>query len=104
MTSDEMTKEIGHVIEKYEKTPGAMSNITPEELSEQIMDKIIGKFLYFISISPQQIMEIIIGKLRYFIFISPQQIMEKIIGKSLYFILLDWSPYSSLTKTLMILE
>lgn len=40
MTSDEMTKEIGHVIEKYEKTPGAMSNITPEELSEQIMDKI----------------------------------------------------------------
>ena len=40
MSSDEMTKEIGHVIEKYEKTPGAMSNITPEELSDQIMDKI----------------------------------------------------------------
>ena len=40
MTSDEMTKEIGHVIEKYEKTPGAMSNITPEELTDQIMDKI----------------------------------------------------------------
>ena len=40
MASDEMTKEIGHVIEKYEKTPGAMSNITPEELTDQIMDKI----------------------------------------------------------------
>ena len=40
MTSDEMTKEIGHVIEKYEKTPGAMSNITPEDLTNQIMDKI----------------------------------------------------------------
>ena len=40
MTSDEMTKEIGLVIEKYEKTPGAMSNITPEELPDQIMDKI----------------------------------------------------------------
>ena len=40
MTSDEMTKEIGLVIEKYEKTPGAMSNITPEELTDQIMDKI----------------------------------------------------------------
>ena len=40
MTSDEMTKEIGYVIEKYEKTPGAMSNITPEELTDQIMDKI----------------------------------------------------------------
>ncbi len=40
MTSDQMTKEIGHIIEKYEKTPGAMNNITPEELTEQIMDKI----------------------------------------------------------------
>jgi len=40
MSSDEMTKEIGYVIEKYEKTPGAMSNISPEELSSQIMDKI----------------------------------------------------------------
>lgn len=40
MTSDQMTKEIGHIIEKYEKTPGAMTNITPEELTEQIMDKI----------------------------------------------------------------
>ena len=40
MSSDEMTKEIEFVIEKYEKTPGAMSNITPEELTEQIMDKI----------------------------------------------------------------
>ena len=40
MASDEMTKEIGHVIEKYEKTPGAMTNITPEDLTDQIMDKI----------------------------------------------------------------
>lgn len=40
MTSDDMTKEIGHIIEKYEKTPGAMSNITPDDLSTQIMDKI----------------------------------------------------------------
>jgi hypothetical protein len=40
MTSDDMTKEIGHIIEKYEKTPGAMTNISPEELTNQIMDKI----------------------------------------------------------------
>lgn len=40
MTSDEMTKEIGHVIEKYEKTPGAMSNLTADQLTEEIMDKI----------------------------------------------------------------
>ncbi len=40
MTSDDMTKEIGHIIEKYEKTPGAMTNTTPEELTNQIMDKI----------------------------------------------------------------
>lgn len=40
MTSDDMTKEIGHIIEKYEKNPGAMTNISPEELTNQIMDKI----------------------------------------------------------------
>ena len=40
MTSDEMTKEIGNIIEKYEKTPGAMSNLTADELTEEIMDKI----------------------------------------------------------------
>ena len=40
MTGDEMTKEIGNIIEKYEKTPGAMLNLTPDELTEEIMDKI----------------------------------------------------------------
>lgn len=40
MTTDEMTKEIENVIEKYEKTPGAMSNLTEVELTEEIMDKI----------------------------------------------------------------
>ena len=40
MTGDEMTKEIGNIIEKYEKTPGAMSNLTADELTEEIMDKI----------------------------------------------------------------
>jgi len=40
MTTDEMTKEIGNIIEKYEKTPGAMSNLTADELTEEIMDKI----------------------------------------------------------------
>lgn len=40
MTGDEMTKEIGNIVEKYEKTPGAMSNLTPDELTEEIMDKI----------------------------------------------------------------
>jgi len=40
MTGDEMTKEIGNIIEKYEKTPGAMSNLTADQLTEEIMDKI----------------------------------------------------------------
>ena len=40
MTTDAMTKEIGNIIEKYEKTPGAMSNQTADELTEEIMDKI----------------------------------------------------------------
>lgn len=40
MTGDEMTKEIGNIVEKYEKTPGAMSNLSPDELTEEIMDKI----------------------------------------------------------------
>ena len=40
MATDEMTKEIGNIIEKYEKTPGAMSNLTADELTEEIMDKI----------------------------------------------------------------
>jgi hypothetical protein len=40
MASDEMTKEIGNIVEKYEKTPGAMSNFTADELTQEIMDKI----------------------------------------------------------------
>lgn len=40
MTTDAMSKEIGNIIEKYEKTPGAMSNFTADELTEEIMDKI----------------------------------------------------------------
>ena len=40
MASDEMTKEIGNIVEKYERTPGAMSNLTADELSQEIMDKI----------------------------------------------------------------
>jgi hypothetical protein len=40
MTGDEMTKEIEHIIEKYEKNPGAMSNLTADEITEEIMDKI----------------------------------------------------------------
>jgi hypothetical protein len=40
MTTDEMTKEIENIIEKYEKTPGAISNLTADELTEEIMDKI----------------------------------------------------------------
>jgi hypothetical protein len=40
MTSTEMTKELDYIIEKYEKTPNAMSNISPDELTNQIMDKI----------------------------------------------------------------
>jgi hypothetical protein len=40
MTSSEMTKEIENIIEKYEKTPGAMANLTADELTVEIMDKI----------------------------------------------------------------
>ena len=40
MTTDAMSKEIGNIIEKYEKTPGAMSYFTADELTEEIMDKI----------------------------------------------------------------
>ena len=40
MATAAMTTEIGNIIEKYEKTPGAMTNISPEELTNQIMDKI----------------------------------------------------------------
>jgi hypothetical protein len=40
MTGDEMTKEIGNIVEKYEKNPIAMSNLTADELTEEIMDKI----------------------------------------------------------------
>jgi hypothetical protein len=40
MTTPEMSKEIENIIEKYEKTPGAMSNITEMELTEEITDKI----------------------------------------------------------------
>jgi hypothetical protein len=40
MATDAMTTEIGNIIEKYEKTPGAMSNQTADELTEEIMDKI----------------------------------------------------------------
>jgi hypothetical protein len=40
MTTAAMTTEIGNIIEKYEKTPGAMSNQTADELTEEIMDKI----------------------------------------------------------------
>jgi hypothetical protein len=40
MTTDAMTTEIGNIIDKYEKTPGAMSNQTADELTEEIMDKI----------------------------------------------------------------
>jgi hypothetical protein len=40
MTTPEMSKEIENIIEKYEKTPGAMSNITEAELTEEITDKI----------------------------------------------------------------
>jgi len=40
MASTEMTKELDYIIEKYEKTPNAMSNISPDELTNQIMDKI----------------------------------------------------------------
>jgi hypothetical protein len=40
MTTAAMTTEIGNIIEKYEKNPGAMSNQTADELTEEIMDKI----------------------------------------------------------------
>jgi Tfp pilus assembly protein PilW len=40
MTTFEMTKEIENIIEKYEKTPGAMANLTADELTVEIMDKI----------------------------------------------------------------
>jgi len=40
MTTPEMTKEIENIIDKYEKTPGAMANFTAEQLTEEIMDKI----------------------------------------------------------------
>lgn len=40
MTTPEMTKEIENIIDKYEKTPGAMANLTAEELTVEIMDKI----------------------------------------------------------------
>ena len=40
MATDAMTTEIGNIIEKYEKIPGAMSNQTADELTEEIMDKI----------------------------------------------------------------
>ena len=40
MTTFEMTKEIENIIEKYEKTPGAMANLTAEQLTVEIMDKI----------------------------------------------------------------
>jgi hypothetical protein len=40
MTTAAMTTEIGNIIDKYEKTPGAMSNQTADELTEEIMDKI----------------------------------------------------------------
>ena len=41
MSSDEMTKEIGNIIEKYEKNAaGATTNITPDELTNDIIDKI----------------------------------------------------------------
>jgi hypothetical protein len=40
MATDAMTTEIGNIIEKYEKNPGAMSNQTADELTEEIMDKI----------------------------------------------------------------
>jgi hypothetical protein len=40
MATEAMTTEIGNIIEKYEKTPGAMSNQTADELTEEIMDKI----------------------------------------------------------------
>ena len=36
-----MTKEIGNIIEKYEKNAaGATTNITPDELTNEIIDKI----------------------------------------------------------------
>ena len=40
MTRPEMSKEIENIIEKYEKTPGAMANFTAEQLTVEIMDKI----------------------------------------------------------------
>jgi hypothetical protein len=40
MTTQEMTKEIDNIVEKYEKTPGAMANLTAEQLTLEIMDKI----------------------------------------------------------------
>jgi len=41
MTSDEMTKEIGNIVDKYEKTLDAISsNRTEDELTQEIMDKI----------------------------------------------------------------
>jgi hypothetical protein len=40
MTRPEMSKEIENIIEKYEKTPGAMANLTAEQLTVEIMDKI----------------------------------------------------------------
>lgn len=40
MTTPEMSKEIENIIEKYEKTPGAMANLTAEQLTVEIMDKI----------------------------------------------------------------
>ena len=41
MSSDEMTKEIGNIIEKYEKNAaGATTNISPDELTNEIIDKI----------------------------------------------------------------
>jgi hypothetical protein len=41
MSSDEMTKEIENIIEKYEKNAaGATTNISPDELTNEIIDKI----------------------------------------------------------------
>jgi len=41
MTSDEMTREIGNIVDKYEKTLSAnSSNRTEDELTQEIMDKI----------------------------------------------------------------
>lgn len=59
MSSDEMTKEIEKIIEKYEKTAAAAAttNISPDELTNEIIDKIKktykNRYYKFASLQPK---------------------------------------------------